>query len=169
MQVEERGGFIWLFWGDKSLPADERPPIPWAPELEDPSWKAVYGEIEFECGHWGKTARAQGAPPSGLHTVRSTPHVNPLPVCKSCQVWHRDVQHYTQPVAVVLLRWQMIAIGVFENAIDMAHIHYLHNDSFGNSEKPRILDMTTSRDTFHVEANFRCGWCCWQARAGCRT
>lgn len=94
--VEERGGFIWLFWGDKSLPADERPPIPWAPELEDPSWKAVYGEIEFECGHWG----------------------------------------------------------VFENAIDMAHIHYLHNDSFGNSEKPRILDMTTSRDTFHVEANF---------------
>jgi hypothetical protein len=44
---------------------------------------------------------------------------------------------------------------VFENAIDMAHIHYLHNDSFGNSEKPRIMDMTTSRDTFHVEANFR--------------
>lgn len=23
--------------------------------------------------------------------------------------------------------------GVFENAIDMAHIHYLHGDSFGNS------------------------------------
>lgn len=46
--------------------------------------------------------------------------------------------------------------GVFENAIDMAHIHYLHNDSFGNSEKPRIHDMTTTRDTFHVEANFRC-------------
>ena len=34
----------------------------------------MYGEIEFECGHWG----------------------------------------------------------VFENAIDMAHIHYLHADSFGN-------------------------------------
>jgi hypothetical protein len=47
------------------------------------------------------------------------------------------------------------AAGVFENAIDMAHIHYLHNDSFGNSEKPRIHDMTTTRDTFHVEANFR--------------
>jgi phenylpropionate dioxygenase-like ring-hydroxylating dioxygenase large terminal subunit len=44
---------------------------------------------------------------------------------------------------------------VFENAIDMAHIHYLHNDSFGNSEKPRILDMQTHRDTFHVEASFR--------------
>jgi hypothetical protein len=50
---------------------------------------------------------------------------------------------------------------VFENAIDMAHIHYLHNDSFGNSEKPRIMDMATSRDTFHVEANFR-----WGAGAG---
>jgi phenylpropionate dioxygenase-like ring-hydroxylating dioxygenase large terminal subunit len=54
LQVEERGGFIWLFWGDKSLPADERPPIPWAPQLADPSWHAVYGEIEFECGHWGE-------------------------------------------------------------------------------------------------------------------
>lgn len=53
-QVEECGGFIWLFWGDRSLPADERPPIPFAPELEDPTWKAVYGEIEFECGHWGE-------------------------------------------------------------------------------------------------------------------
>ena len=48
--------------------------------------------------------------------------------------------------------------GVFENAIDMAHIHYLHGDSFGNSEKPRIHDMTTTRDTFHVEAQFRCVW-----------
>jgi phenylpropionate dioxygenase-like ring-hydroxylating dioxygenase large terminal subunit len=37
-------------------------------------WRPVYGEIEFECGHWA----------------------------------------------------------VFENAIDMAHIHYLHADSFGN-------------------------------------
>lgn len=54
LQVEERGGFIWLFWGDKGLPADERPPIPFTPELEDPSWHAVYGEIEFECGHWGE-------------------------------------------------------------------------------------------------------------------
>jgi hypothetical protein len=54
--------------------------------------------------------------------------------------------------------------GVFENAIDMAHIHYLHNDSFGNSEKPRIHDMTTTRDTFHVEANFR-----WAAVQSCCT
>lgn len=44
---------------------------------------------------------------------------------------------------------------VFENAIDMAHIHYLHGDSFGNSEQPKIMDMTTTRDTFHVDATFK--------------
>ena len=69
-----QGGFIWLFYGSKNFPVDERPPIPMVPELEDPTWKPVYGEIEFECNHWS----------------------------------------------------------VFENAIDMAHIHYLHNDTFGN-------------------------------------
>ena len=49
--MEERGGFVWLFYGSDALPAAERPPIPCVPELEDPAWKAVYGEIEFECGH----------------------------------------------------------------------------------------------------------------------
>ncbi|WIA22778.1 hypothetical protein OEZ86_009732 [Tetradesmus obliquus] len=95
--VEERGGFIWLFYGSPSLPAEERPPIPFTPELEDPAWRAVYGEIEFDCGHWG----------------------------------------------------------VFENAIDMAHIHYLHGDSFGNAEKPAVMDMATTRDTFETACNFR--------------
>ncbi len=75
-----QGGFIWLFYGSASLPADERPPIPFVPELEDPSWKPVYGEIEFECNHWS----------------------------------------------------------VFENAIDMAHIHYLHNDTFGNQVRASV-------------------------------
>jgi phenylpropionate dioxygenase-like ring-hydroxylating dioxygenase large terminal subunit len=66
--VVEASGFVWLFFGD--LPEDLRPPLPcsFVPELGDPKWHAVYGEIEFDCGHWG----------------------------------------------------------VFENAIDMAHIHYLH-------------------------------------------
>ncbi|KAI8469290.1 MAG: hypothetical protein J3K34DRAFT_513670 [Monoraphidium minutum] len=95
--VEERGGFVWLFYGDAAMPPEERPPIPCAPELEDPGWRAVYGEIEFDCGHWG----------------------------------------------------------VFDNAIDMAHIHYLHNDSFGNRDKPRILDMETSRDAFSASSSFR--------------
>jgi phenylpropionate dioxygenase-like ring-hydroxylating dioxygenase large terminal subunit len=57
----------------------------------------VYGEIEFDCAHWG----------------------------------------------------------VFENAIDMAHIHYLHGDSFGNADKPAVMDMTTTRDTFETACNFR--------------
>jgi phenylpropionate dioxygenase-like ring-hydroxylating dioxygenase large terminal subunit len=95
--IEERGGFVWLFFGDARLPADERPPIPYSPELDAPGWRAVYGEIEFDCPHWP----------------------------------------------------------VFENAIDMAHIHYLHNDSFGNSEKPRIDGMATQRDScFSVSAEF---------------
>lgn len=47
-----QGGFIWLFYGPKSLPEEERPPIPYVPELDDPSWQPVYGDIEFECNHW---------------------------------------------------------------------------------------------------------------------
>ncbi|KAI8463019.1 MAG: hypothetical protein J3K34DRAFT_159529 [Monoraphidium minutum] len=96
--VVEAGGFVWLFFGD--LPEDLRPPIPttFVPEIDDPKWHAVYGEIEFECGHWG----------------------------------------------------------VFENAIDMAHIHYLHSDSFGNQSQPRIHGMTAERPgPYHVESNFR--------------
>jgi hypothetical protein len=42
--VEEKGGFVWLFFGSKSLPAEERPPIQTIPELDMPGWKAVYGE-----------------------------------------------------------------------------------------------------------------------------
>ncbi len=34
--VVEKGGFVWLFNGPKSLPADARPPIPYVPELDDP-------------------------------------------------------------------------------------------------------------------------------------
>ncbi|EFJ51327.1 hypothetical protein VOLCADRAFT_88044 [Volvox carteri f. nagariensis] len=94
--VVERGGFVWLFFGSKSLPADERPPIPVVPELEDPNWRPVYGELEFDCPHWS----------------------------------------------------------VFENALDMAHIHYIHNGSFGNQDKPIIHDMKVTRDTWSVTANF---------------
>lgn len=94
--VVEKGGFVWLFNGSKSLPMDVRPPIPYSPELDDPQWKAVYGEIEFECGHFP----------------------------------------------------------VFENAIDMAHIHYLHSDSFGNEEAPTIREMKAERSPFHVSATF---------------
>ena len=37
------------------MPMEERPPIPYVPELDDPAWKPVYGEIEFDCPHWGTT------------------------------------------------------------------------------------------------------------------
>jgi len=50
--VVEKGGFIWLFYGSNKLRADERPPIPFVPELEDPTWKATYEEIEFEGPHF---------------------------------------------------------------------------------------------------------------------
>jgi phenylpropionate dioxygenase-like ring-hydroxylating dioxygenase large terminal subunit len=51
--VEEKGGFVWLFFGSTSLPPEERPPIPYVPELDDPGWKPVYEEMEFECNHFG--------------------------------------------------------------------------------------------------------------------
>ncbi|KAL0046822.1 hypothetical protein WJX82_010864 [Trebouxia sp. C0006] len=94
--VQEKGGFVWLFYGSKTFPADERPPIPYVPELDDPTWKPVYGEIEFACNHWS----------------------------------------------------------VFENAIDMAHIHYLHSDSFGNQDSPQIRDMTCTHNAYGVKAGF---------------
>lgn len=43
--IEEKGGFVWLFFGSASLPQEERPPIPHCEELDDPKWKAVYGEV----------------------------------------------------------------------------------------------------------------------------
>jgi phenylpropionate dioxygenase-like ring-hydroxylating dioxygenase large terminal subunit len=60
------------------MPADERPPIPVIPELSDPNWRAVYGEMEFNAPHWS----------------------------------------------------------TFDNALDFAHIHYVHGSSFGNPDKP---------------------------------
>ena len=34
---------------------------------------------------------------------------------------------------------------VFENAIDMAHIHYLHNDTFGNQVRARAVKRCTAQ------------------------
>ena len=38
-----QGGFVWLFYGSSNFPVDERPPIPYVPELDDSTWKPVYG------------------------------------------------------------------------------------------------------------------------------
>ena len=37
--VAEKGGFVWLFYGEPSFPADERPPIPYTSELDAPGWR----------------------------------------------------------------------------------------------------------------------------------
>ncbi len=44
---------------------------------------------------------------------------------------------------------------MFENATDFAHIHYLHDDTFGNSDKPEIRDMHVTTDAWAVTANFK--------------
>ena len=44
-----QGGFVWLFYGGSNFPVDERPPIPYVPELDDPTWKPVYGKISLLC------------------------------------------------------------------------------------------------------------------------
>ena len=31
--VVEQGGFVWLFYGSRSVPEDVRPPIPMMPEV----------------------------------------------------------------------------------------------------------------------------------------
>ena len=45
-------------------------------------------------------------------------------------------------------------MSVFENALDVAHIHYLHSDSFGNDAAPEIRDMTVNTDAFSATATF---------------
>ena len=94
--VTERGGFVWLFFGDAALPADARPPLPLIPELEDDGWQPVYGEFAFDAPH----------------------------------------------------------TSVFENAIDFAHIHYLHGSSFGNADAPAVRDMAVEADAHGVRASF---------------
>lgn len=37
---------------------------------------------------------------------------------------------------------------VFDNAIDFAHIHYLHSGSFGNSEQPEIRNIKVRSQIF---------------------
>jgi phenylpropionate dioxygenase-like ring-hydroxylating dioxygenase large terminal subunit len=45
--VAEQGGFVWLFYGDPSMPTEERPPIPNTPELQ------VWGLGVVEVSGWG--------------------------------------------------------------------------------------------------------------------
>jgi hypothetical protein len=59
------------------------------------------------------------------------------------------------PTAVGEIEFDAPHWSVFDNALDMAHIHYLHGDSFGNSEKPEIKDMRAERDTWGISGTLR--------------
>ncbi|HCF28046.1 MAG TPA: (2Fe-2S)-binding protein [Cyanobacteria bacterium UBA11049] len=43
--VQEKYGFVWLFYGD--LPEAERPPIPALPEFEDPTWHRCFLDFQI--------------------------------------------------------------------------------------------------------------------------
>jgi phenylpropionate dioxygenase-like ring-hydroxylating dioxygenase large terminal subunit len=44
--VQEKYGFVWLFWGD--LPDEVRPPLPSFPEVKDPALRAIQGEYRWD-------------------------------------------------------------------------------------------------------------------------
>jgi phenylpropionate dioxygenase-like ring-hydroxylating dioxygenase large terminal subunit len=39
---KEKGGFVWLFFGDKDTPMKSRPSIPWVKELNNPGVLASF-------------------------------------------------------------------------------------------------------------------------------
>jgi phenylpropionate dioxygenase-like ring-hydroxylating dioxygenase large terminal subunit len=47
--VQEKYGFIWLFYGD--LPAEKRPPIPAFPEYQDPKMHPIYVQYEMQTNY----------------------------------------------------------------------------------------------------------------------
>ncbi len=44
--VQEKYGFIWLFWSD--LPQENYPPLPSLPEFQKTSWRPVDTELQFQ-------------------------------------------------------------------------------------------------------------------------
>ena len=85
--IEEKSGFVWLFFGSPNIPREDRPKIPDIDEFDQLDshgqkvWATAYGEIEIDA-----------------------PHFN-----------------------------------VFDNAIDISHIHYLHE--FGNKNTPEVKNI----------------------------
>ncbi|WP_052128289.1 aromatic ring-hydroxylating oxygenase subunit alpha [Neosynechococcus sphagnicola] len=51
-EVQEKYGYVWLFFGD--LPAAERPPIPDFPQFADPKLRCVYGQYTWNA-HYTRT------------------------------------------------------------------------------------------------------------------
>ena len=52
-------------------------------------------------------------------------------------------------------KWLFLCRSVFENAIDMAHIHYLHNDTFGNQ-----VQLITWPEAVLSSIMLRLSWFC---------
>ena len=112
--MEEKGGFVWLFYGSNTLPADVRPPIPYVPELGElptPMPANNAAQLRAACLCHGAAGPFQLVPVSPPYPRADDPEWQPV-----YEEIEFDCNHF----------------GVFENAIDMAHIHYLHSDSFGN-------------------------------------
>lgn len=65
--VQERYGFIWLFYGD--LPDEERPPIPPFPEYQDPKMHAIYVQYEMQT-HYTRVIE-NALDPAHLYAVHS--------------------------------------------------------------------------------------------------
>ena len=81
---QERGGFVWLFFGPKALPADERPPIPYIAELGEAAAGGLGAHLE---GHLGPLALSWSLPTAAF-----------LPACPQ---WHPHCfcpTQYLEPV-----------------------------------------------------------------------
>ncbi len=79
--VEEKGGFVWLFYGSRGLPAEARPPIPHVPELgelgelgclgQQPRGSAAGHSRLQPAGHSsGSKAGTRCSAPGGYHCCR---------------------------------------------------------------------------------------------------
>jgi phenylpropionate dioxygenase-like ring-hydroxylating dioxygenase large terminal subunit len=148
--VVESGGFIWLFFGD--LPEDLRPPLPssFVPELHDRKW------------HAGRPCAGHTPIPPPLPAAHNNDALTHQLLSRSPVLGAPPGTHPATPPLQFLvygeIEFDCGHWSVFENAIDMAHIHYLHSDSFGNASQPRIQGMTAAQpDAYHVESSFRWG------------
>ena len=155
-----QGGFVWLFYGGDNFPADERPPIPYVPELDDPTWKPVYGEVLLMQSSDEEGSFVRDCSNCTLLTTHLDLYCRTVVIhchradlvmlvylAGTCRSW--SLLHSAGEIEFDCNHWS-----VFENAIDMAHIHYLHSDSFGNQESPQIRGMQTTHNAYGVKASF---------------
>lgn len=156
---------MWLFYGSNNFPADERPPIPYVPELDDPTWRPVYGRsLRLYLLQMLMNSQDPCSPCGDcLLTITSVNVLADSSYQSKRRSWYQESVDKQAPVQALLQTVVLFAgeiefkcnhWSVFENAIDMAHIHYLHSDSFGNQESPQIKGMKTTHNAYGVKASF---------------